>query len=136
MHRLLRQGDPLSPFLFVLVVEVFNKMVGKAMENGLVEGLCVGKEKVELSLLHFVDDTILFCPVNELAITNYVRQLRCFAVMSRLTINCEKYSMIPINCQTEWVSDLQRKLGCEVVSLPFKYLGIMVGENPKRIKTW
>lgn len=57
MHRGIKQGVPLSPFLFVLVVEVFNKMVCKAKELWLVKGLCVGKEKVELSHLQFADDT-------------------------------------------------------------------------------
>ena len=43
MQRELRQGDPLSPFLFVIVAEVLNRMISKAKEVGLIEGLQVGK---------------------------------------------------------------------------------------------
>ena len=51
MHKGLRQGDPLSLFMFVLVMEVFNRMVSKAIELQLVQGLRVGKENVVISHL-------------------------------------------------------------------------------------
>ncbi|XP_016165133.1 uncharacterized protein LOC107607727 [Arachis ipaensis] len=62
MERGLRQEDPLSPFLFVLVVDVLHRMVGEAVRNGRIEPLLVGGEHIELSHLQFADDTILFCP--------------------------------------------------------------------------
>ncbi|XP_016169078.1 uncharacterized protein LOC107611691 [Arachis ipaensis] len=62
MERCLRQGDPLSPFLFVLVVDVLHRMSGEAVRNGRIDPLLVGGEHIELSHLQFADDTILFCP--------------------------------------------------------------------------
>ena len=61
MERGLRQGDPLSSFLFILVAKVLNKMVVEAEQSGIVEGLLVGKDKVALSHLQFMDDIIFFC---------------------------------------------------------------------------
>nr|XP_025636143.1 uncharacterized protein LOC112730265 [Arachis hypogaea] len=61
----LRQEDSLSPFLFVLVVEVLHRMVEEAVRHGRISPLLVGKENIELSHLQFMDDTILFCPSEE-----------------------------------------------------------------------
>ncbi|XP_015955069.1 uncharacterized protein LOC107479451 [Arachis duranensis] len=81
MEMGLRQGDSLSLYLFVLVVDVLNRMIGEA----------------------FADDTIMFCPPEEETVRNYKRLLRCFEVMSRLSINFDKSSLIPVNCSQEWV---------------------------------
>ncbi|XP_015945329.1 secreted RxLR effector protein 78-like [Arachis duranensis] len=51
MERGLRQGDPLSPFLFVLVVDVLNRMIGEAVRNGRIFPLLVGRDDIELSHL-------------------------------------------------------------------------------------
>ncbi|XP_057720156.1 uncharacterized protein LOC130934618 [Arachis stenosperma] len=82
MERGLRQGDPLSLFLFVLVVDVLHRMIGEAIRNGRILLLLVGRDSIELSHLHFADDTILFCPPVEEIIKNYKRLLRCFELMS------------------------------------------------------
>ncbi|XP_020972640.1 uncharacterized protein LOC107627573 [Arachis ipaensis] len=134
MERGLRQGDPLSPFLFVLVIDVLHRMVGEAVKNRRVVPLLVGKDNVKLSHLQFADDTILFCPPE--TIINYDRLLRCFEVMSGLTINFDKSSLIPINCEQQWTYNMCNLLGCKEACLPVKYLGISLGANPRLIRTW
>ncbi|XP_072072020.1 uncharacterized protein [Arachis hypogaea] len=76
MERGLRQGDPLSPFLFVLVVDVLHRMVGEAVRIGRISPLVVGRDSVELLHLQFADDTILFCPPENQTMKNYKRLLR------------------------------------------------------------
>ena len=56
--RSLRQGDPLSPLLFVLVVDVFSRMLNKGRSLGLIEGL--GPSDYNITNLQFADDTIFF----------------------------------------------------------------------------
>ncbi|XP_025631209.1 uncharacterized mitochondrial protein AtMg01250-like [Arachis hypogaea] len=51
MERGLRKGDPLSPFLFVLVVDVLNRMIEVAVRNGRISPIFVGRDNIELS--HF-----------------------------------------------------------------------------------
>jgi len=63
--RGLRQGDPLSPFLFVLMAEVLNQVLLRASNMGLFQGLKVGRQEVLLTHLQFTDDTLLFCEANE-----------------------------------------------------------------------
>lgn len=59
VSRGLRQGDPLSPFLFTIVVEGLAGMVRQAVRGGLYNRFKLA-ESVEYSLLQFADDTILF----------------------------------------------------------------------------
>src|ERR1044072_1534618 len=63
MQKGLRQGDPLSPFLFNLCVNYLSCMLSRAVEIGLVEGIKVGDEVI-LNHLQFADDTLLFCNAN------------------------------------------------------------------------
>lgn len=60
--RDLRQGDPLFPLLFILVMEALNKLLEQARTLSLIKGITVGKEKkIELTHLFFAEDTLLFC---------------------------------------------------------------------------
>ncbi|XP_016170077.1 uncharacterized protein LOC107612834 [Arachis ipaensis] len=115
---------------------VLNRMIGEAVRNRRISPLLVGKDNIELSHLQFADDTILFCPPEEEIVRNYKRILRCFEVMSGLSINFEKFSLIPVNCSQKWVDRMCGLLGYQAAALPVKYLGINLGANPRLVKTW
>ena len=66
-YRGLRQGDPLSPYLFVLIMEVFSSLIARAGEKGFIMGFKVigrGGERANVSHLLFANDTHLFCEDN------------------------------------------------------------------------
>ena len=61
--RGLRQEDPLSPYLFVLMMEAFSNLISRVEEKGFIRGFKVmGRrgEGVSVSHLLFADDTFLF----------------------------------------------------------------------------
>ena len=63
--RGLRQGDPLSPFLFTIVADVLSRMLLKAEERNVLEGFKVGRNRTRVSHLQFADDTIFFSSSRE-----------------------------------------------------------------------
>ncbi|RVW41751.1 putative mitochondrial protein [Vitis vinifera] len=63
--RGLRQGDPLSPFLFTLVADVLSRMLLRAEERNMLEGFRVGRNRTRVSHLQFADDTIFFSNTRE-----------------------------------------------------------------------
>ena len=56
----IRQGDPLSPSPFILVLEVINVVLIDAKNKNLFHGIEVGKEKVQVYHLQFLDDALIF----------------------------------------------------------------------------
>lgn len=59
-QRGIRQGDPLSPFLFVIIGEALSRMFSMAMDSNLISGFCPASSAPSVSHLQFADDTIIF----------------------------------------------------------------------------
>src|SRR4051812_29195592 len=57
-NKCLRQGDPLSPFIFVLVMEGLTALVKKAMEVGEFKPFMFGEED-HVDILQFADDIVI-----------------------------------------------------------------------------
>ena len=56
----IRQGDPLAPLLFNIVVEGLTGLMREALKANKYKGLLVGKDGIEISILQYADDTIFF----------------------------------------------------------------------------
>jgi hypothetical protein len=122
--RGVRQGDPLSPFIFDLVMEVFSRMIGAITSRDLISGFSVGSRdqtRVVVSHLLFADDTLVFCGADVSQIRHIGALLVCFEAVSGLKVNLPKSALVLVGLVDD-VEQLARLLGCGISSLPLKYL--------------
>lgn len=125
--RGLRQGDLLSPFLFLIVAEGLNILFKEAVSVGLFEGFKVWK--LSLSHLQFADDTLIIgrkCSQNVFAIKAV---LQLFEVLSGLKVNFHKSQLYGLNIEEGWLVQAAGFVNCKVGSLPFIYLGLPIGAD-------
>ena len=97
--RGIRQGDPLSPLFFLLVMEVLSRLLKRTREGGYIRGFQVGVvigESLGVSHFLYADDTILFCDACLEQLTYLCRVLTCFEVLTGLHVNMSKSEMVPI----------------------------------------
>ena len=95
----LRQGDPLSPYLFVLGMEVLSALIRRAVVGGFISGCSLrgrGRMEMDVSHLLFSDDTIIFCEARKEYLISLNWILAWFEATSRLRINLAKSELIPV----------------------------------------
>lgn len=76
--RWLRQGDPLSPYLFFLCADGFSLLINDAAKNKMLNGVSICRGCPMVTYLFFADDSLLFCKVGT---RNSMRQLQDKKVM-------------------------------------------------------
>lgn len=136
LERGLRQGDPLSPFLFDIVVEPLNLLLQRAISLGLWEGVEISKDGLKLSHLQYADDTVIFAPQNIEALMNIKKTLIIFHLASGLQVKFFKSSIIGINVEESWLKMAAKTLQCRIGHLPFLYLGLPIGGCTTRLSSW
>ncbi|GKA13005.1 RNA-directed DNA polymerase, eukaryota, reverse transcriptase zinc-binding domain protein [Tanacetum coccineum] len=131
----LKQGDPLSPFLFILIMESLHLSVQRVVDEGMFHGINLGGV-VNLSHMFYADDAVFVGQWSESNISTLVHVLECFHRVSGLKINMSKSKIMGIHVDNVNVSRAANKLGCLVLKTPFLYLGSFVGGAMHRLQAW
>mgnify|MGYP003703573563 CR=1 FL=1 len=95
----------------------------------------MGQKEISATHLQFANDTIVFAEAEWMEVTTIKRILRCFEVLSRLKINFHKSHVCEAGVPKALVDDFATRLNCKRQSLPFPYLGLPFGANPRRKST-
>ena len=136
--RGLRQGDPLSPLLFVIGMEALSCLINRAMSGGFLSGCRVrgrGGNGVQVTHLLFADDTMVLCEASleQMVFLSWI--LMWFEALLGLKINLDKSKILLVG-RVENVEDLTFELGCKVGALPSSYLRLPLGAAHKSVVVW
>jgi len=132
--RGLRQEDPLASFLFLVVVEGLVRLVRQASKQNMLTGVKVGRKQIKCCMLQFADDTLFMCEDSFSNIFTIKTILRCFELVSGLKINFHKSKLINVDRNT--LGTYAKTLSCNTMWIPFKYLGLEIGGNPRKVQFW
>lgn len=125
----LHQGDPLSPYLFIIVTDILRRLIDEACRSGVlhhstgVTGCC--------PVLQYVDDTLTLVRGHLDDVAEVKGILDAFAAATGLVINFHKTTFIPMNVDPADAASMAATLGCLISSFPQPYLGLPI--SPTRL---
>ncbi|KAL2237248.1 UNVERIFIED_CONTAM: hypothetical protein Sindi_0916500 [Sesamum indicum] len=122
--RGLRQGDPLSPYLFVLVMEVLHLGLLQLIEQDSQFSFHWKCEPAKVFQLGFADDLLLFCRADLNSLGTLKRGLDRFAEWSGLRLNVQKSHVIISRSAQAWKDQILSIMGFQEGQLPMRYLGL------------
>ncbi|GJW83493.1 RNA-directed DNA polymerase, eukaryota [Tanacetum coccineum] len=132
----LKQGDPLSPFLFILVMESLHLSFQRVVDAGLFQGINIGEGLVNISHMFYADDAVFVGQWCDRNISTLVHVLECFHKVSGLRINMCKSKIMGVHVDEKLVRCAAKQLGCLTLNVPFSYLGSIVGGCMTRQQAW
>ncbi|CAL2259470.1 unnamed protein product [Prunus armeniaca] len=123
--RGLRQGDPISPYLFFIVSDVLSLLIQSAVSNELLQGIKMGNRAPTLSHLMFADDTLIFLKASTQNCRNLIMLLNAYCYASGQQVNFSKSTLFfsphtPMHLR----ESLCNIFGMPEVEDPGNYLGL------------
>lgn len=106
----LSQGDPISPYLFIIVADVLQRLVQKGASDGLISHPI--DPSLPCPVLQYTDDTLILIKGDLTGIACLKRILDSFSRATGLHINFQKSTFIPMNIDTAEAATMAAALGC------------------------
>lgn len=103
--RGIRQGDPLSPYLFILCAEGLSVLLNQAESRGDIHGIRVARGSPSISHLLFADDCLLFFKANQREVQAVKDSLDLYCASSSQLINYDKSNIVFSANTTDVVRD-------------------------------
>ncbi|GJT51014.1 putative RNA-directed DNA polymerase [Tanacetum coccineum] len=122
LEKGLCQGDPLSPFLFILALEAF--------------GVAILEDKINISHLQFADDALILGDWSMANAKNLSRILTCFHLASGLKVNFNKSKLFGIGVTDNEINIVASSNDCIASYFLCLYLGLPIGARMSRCINW
>jgi hypothetical protein len=134
--RGIRQGNPLSPFLFVIMAEGLGRYIKASIENGSLQGLPLHGLQPTASHSQFVDDTMLLNTPTAQEENKLSSILNDFSEASGTTFNLEKSQLFFFNTPVAIQQHISQLLTILVYTLPTQYLGLPLSDSTALNLSW
>ncbi|GJV06109.1 RNA-directed DNA polymerase, eukaryota [Tanacetum coccineum] len=128
-------GDPLSPFLFILIMGSLHLFFNNVMKAGLYNGIYID-DSLSLSHLFYADDVIFVGKWNLSNLSTIVNVLNLFYLATSLKINLHKSKLMGIGIPHDVVASAARSIGCSTLHTYFNYLRVKVRGIMSRLSSW
>ena len=121
--RRVKQGDPLSPLLFVLAVDLLQSIINQAKDRGIFKLPIELNHTSDFPIVQYADDILIVMQASTTQLFALKGILQSFSASTGLKVNYSK-SML---------DHLARTINCQKGSLPFTYLGLPLGLQKPRV---
>ena len=132
--RGLRQGDPLSPYLFLFCAEGLSALLRRATERQSINGVAVCRRAPRISHLFFADDSLIFCRASLEECDELQRIFSVYEAASGQQLNKAKTALFfSKNTPRAIQEEIKSRFGAQVIRQHEKYLGLpsLVGRSKK-----
>ena len=125
--RGIRQGDPLSPYLFLFVVDVLSRSIQIGIQNGFISGIKMGRHCPVLSHLLFADNFLFFLRAEVENCRRAIKIIEDYCQASGQLVNRDKSCVVfTANVPEEWRKKIEGVIGVTRGSNTGTYLGIQL----------
>ena len=131
----LRQGDPVSPFLFAIAMEYLSRLL-KGLKDDKQFKYHPRCSKLDITHLCFADDILLFARGDLESVKPIQLCFSQFSQASGLHANLNKSSIYCGGVQKEVKQQIVQQLGYNMEELPFKYLGVPLSTKKMSVLQW
>lgn len=127
IKRGLRQGDPLSPLLLIILVDVLQQIIKKFSTQGWLNHPIVAD--LPCPVIQYAYDTLILIQGSSYQAQILKEILDVFLATTGLQINSLKSTFVPINLNEEDQTTISEILGCPITSFPQTYLGLPLSDS-------
>lgn len=136
ISRGIRQGDPMSPFLYIIMAEALGRAIMKQQVEGKIMGLKASENVPNITHQQFVDNTILPGSANRQEARAFKSILNTYTKASSQHVNPTKSKIFFINTCPNIEKDICSIMGYKISKFSCKYLGIDLDTSLLSSKPW